>query len=79
MAALSEVQWSNAPKNYKAFAARVPQMINHYNANGYSYAKHMFNVSGSITPDPENHTVVLELMTVDDAPIYYTLDGTEPA
>lgn len=79
MAALSEVQWSNAPKNYKAFASRVPQMINHYNANGYNYAKHMFNVAGTITPDPENHTVVLELTTVDDAPIYYTLDGTEPS
>ncbi len=79
MAALADVQWSNAPKDYKKFAARVPQMINHYKANGYNYARHMFNVAGSLTPDTENHAITLELSTVDNAPIYYTLDGTEPS
>lgn len=78
MAALADVQWSSAPKDYKKFAARVPQLINHYKANGYNYAKHMFNVSGSLTPDMENHAIMLDLSTVDSAPIYYTLDGTEP-
>lgn len=78
MAALSEVQWSNAPKDYKAFSARMPRMFNHYDANGYKYARHMFDVAGKLTPDTENHNITLELTTVDDAPIYYTLDGTEP-
>lgn len=78
MAALADVQWSSAPKDYKKFSARVPQMINHYDANGYNYATHMFNVSGSLKPDMEKHAIVLDLSTVDEAPIYYTLDGTEP-
>lgn len=78
MAALAEIQWSNAPKDYKKFASRVPQMIAHYEANGYNYARHMFNVAGSLTPDTINHAIVLDLSTVDNAPIHYTLDGTEP-
>ncbi len=78
MAALSEVQWTDAPKDYRGFARRVPQLINQYEANGYNYAKHMFNVAGSLTPDTENHAIVLELSTFDDAPIHYTLDGTDP-
>lgn len=78
MAALAEVQWSKAPKDYKAFASRMPQMIAQYDANGYNYARHMFNVAGTLTPDSVSHAIMLELSTVDNAPIYYTLDGTEP-
>ncbi len=78
MAALAEVQWSKAPKDYKAFAGRMPQMIAHYDANGYNYARHMFNVAGTLTPDSVSHAIMLELSTVDNAPIYYTLDGSEP-
>ena len=37
MAALSEVQWSSAPKDYEAFFQRLPQMLRHYEANGYNY------------------------------------------
>lgn len=78
MAALAEVQWSKAPKDYKVFSSRMPQMFNHYDANGYNYATHMFSVAGKLTTDMENHAVTLELSTVDDAPIHYTTDGTEP-
>ncbi|MDE5745446.1 MAG: family 20 glycosylhydrolase [Paramuribaculum sp.] len=78
LAALAEVQWSNAPKDYKAFSKRVRNMMKHYEANGYNYAKHMFDVAGTITPDLENGTITLTLQTIDDAPIHYTLDGSEP-
>lgn len=78
MAALAEVQWSDAPKDYKGFSARMPQMFRQYDVNGYNYATHMFNVAGKLTTDLENHAITLELTTVDDAPIHYTLDGTEP-
>ena len=78
MAALSEVQWSSAPKDYRGFTRRVPQMIEQYKANGYNYAKHLFNVAGTLTPDSQNHSIILELSTIDDSPIHYTLDGTEP-
>ena len=56
----------------------MPQMIAHYDANGYNYARHMFNVAGTLTPDSISHAIMLELSTVDNAPIYYTLDGSEP-
>ena len=78
MAALSEVQWSSAPKDYTTFIKKVPQLMNQYDANGYNYATHIFNVSGQFTPDPENGTVNVVLTTVDDSPIYYTTDGSEP-
>lgn len=77
-AALAEVQWSNAPKDYKAFGKRVSNLFKHYDANGYNYARHMFDVAGTITPDVENGVIVLTLQTIDDSPIHYTLDGTEP-
>ncbi|MDE5838147.1 MAG: chitobiase/beta-hexosaminidase C-terminal domain-containing protein, partial [Paramuribaculum sp.] len=53
-------------------------MLNHYEANGYNYAKHMFDVAGTITPDLDNGTIILTLQTIDDAPIHFTLDGSEP-
>ena len=77
-AALSEVQWSKAPKDYKAFVKRVPQLVNQYKANGYNYATHVFDVQGNLATDPEGHTIVATMTTADDAPVYYTLDGTEP-
>lgn len=79
MAALSEVQWSDPEKkDYKDFAHRVPQMASHYRANGYRYATHIFNVNGKITPNPEKGTIEAVFSTVDDAPVYYTIDGSEP-
>lgn len=79
MAALSEVQWSEPEKkDYEDFCHRIPQLINHYEANGYTYARHIFNVKADLTPDYEKGAVVVEMSTVDGAPIHYTLDGTEP-
>ena len=78
MAALSEVQWSNAAKDYPGFARRVPQLIHQYEANGWNYARHIFNVNADLQPDNANNTFVVTLTTPDDAAIRYTLDGTDP-
>lgn len=78
MAALSEVQWSDAPKDYDAFIQRLLRLVNHYDAAGYNYARHIYDVTGSLAPDPEHHAIVVTLSTVDGAPIRYTLDGSEP-
>lgn len=79
MAALSEVQWTESDKkDYDDFCHRIPQLINHYDANGYTYARHIFNVKADLTPDYDKGAVVVEMSTVDDSPIHYTLDGTEP-
>lgn len=78
MAALSELQWSVAPKDYKAFMARLPQMINHYKANDFGYSMRAFDVTGEAVADADNLVVNYELETGDDAPVFYTLDGSEP-
>ena len=78
-AALSEVQWSNPEKkNYDYFLARLPKLIQWYDAEGYNYGKHLFNVTADFTPNPEDGTLDVVLSTLDSAPIHYTLDGTEP-
>lgn len=79
MAALSEVQWSEAPKDYKAFVKRVPQILAHYRANGYNYSTRAFDIIPEVTTDTDNHAVVITLSTPDDAPVYYTLDGSTPS
>lgn len=79
MAALSEVQWTEPDKkDYEDFSRRVPQLANHYDANGYAYARHIFNVNAGLTSDSENGAIVIKMSTVDGSPIHYTLDGTQP-
>ena len=80
MAALSEVQWTEADKkDYDDFCRRIPQLVSHYDANGYTYARHIFNVQADLTPDHEKGAIVVKMSTIDDSPIHYTLDGTEPS
>lgn len=79
-AALAEVQWSNpADKNYDNFLTRLPRLIDWYKLEGYNYAKHVFDVNPRYESNPNDKTVDVFLSTLNDAPIYYTLDGTEPS
>ena len=57
---------------------RRTQLIKWYDAEGYNYAKHVFNVTAEYTPNPADGTLDITLSTIDNAPIHYTLDGTEP-
>jgi hexosaminidase len=79
MAAVSEIGWS-APekKDYDNFKHRVVRLMDHYAANGYNYAKHLYNIEGSCEPNTADACIDVTLTTVDDAPIVYTLDGTAP-
>lgn len=78
-AALSEIQWTMPEKkNYENFLSRLPQLIGWYDAQGYNYAKHVFEVSTEFTPNPTEGSLDITLSTIDNAPIHYTLDGTEP-
>lgn len=79
LAALSEVQWMALDKkDYDEFTKRLPRLIKHYEKLGYNYAPHVFDVQGELAPDSAAHAIKVTLKTIDDAPIYYTLDGTEP-
>lgn len=77
MAALSEVQWTKtANKNYDDFLKRLLNLIEIYKQNNYNYAKHLFDISADFVP--KDGALHVTLKTMDDAPIYYTTDGTTP-
>ena len=79
IAALCEVQWTQPEKkDFQDFAKRLVSLMKLYQRDGLNYAKHIFNLKAAFTPDAANKTINVTLGTVDDAPIYYTLDGTEP-
>lgn len=79
MSALSEVQWTNAEKkDYKNFAGRLPRMIDIFQRDGLNYAKHVFNVDDICQVDTAKKCIVETLLTIDNAPIYYTTDGSKP-
>ena len=79
MAALSEIQWSGAEKkNYDCFLSRLPQLTSLYDVKGYNYATHAFDITGRLVPNTEEEALEVIFKTIDNCPIYYTLDGTEP-
>lgn len=79
MAALAEVQWTQPEKkNYNCFGKRLARLLQFYKRDGLNYAKHAFNIKSDFKSDTEARAVNVTLSVIDDAPVYYTLDGTEP-
>lgn len=78
MAALGEIQWSAAEKNYEGFLKRLPKLVEIYDVKHYNYARHIFDVKAKMIPDTEEEVLKVALSTMDNAPIYYTTDGSEP-
>ncbi len=79
MAALAEVQWCRPEnKDYADFLQRLIPMTDMYDVKGYNYARHIFDVTATFTTDTLENAVIATLSTIDDSPIYYTLDGEEP-
>jgi hexosaminidase len=80
MAALSEVQWCDpTTKDYADFALRCARLTKLYDVYGYNYARHLFDVHATYTPQQPNGGTLVTLNTdVTQADVHYTLDGTEP-
>jgi hexosaminidase len=79
MAALSEVQWSRAElKNYENFLERLPQLVGIYDIKKYNYATHVFDITAKLTPDTDEGALKVSFKTIDNSPIHYTLDGSDP-
>ena len=79
LAALSEVQWCEKDKKcWDRFFDSADEFCAIYEIMGYNYAKHIFNTKGEVTVNKENGCVEASLSTQGNAPIRYTLDGSEP-
>jgi hexosaminidase len=79
LAALSEIQWSSADKkNYECFLSRLPRMVQLYDVKQYNYATHAFDITANLVPDSNEGVLKVSFKTIDNYPIHYTLDGSEP-
>lgn len=79
MSALSEVQWCRPEnKDWNRYFAGVSHLFDIYEALGYNYSTTSFGVHADESTDPKKGCVVVRLYTQGDAPIRYTLDGSEP-
>lgn len=79
LAALSEIQWSSADKkNYECFLSRLPRMVQLYDVKQYNYATHAFDITANLAPDSNEGVLKVSFKTIDNCPIHYTLDGSEP-
>lgn len=79
LAALSEVQWTMPEnKDWDRFLGNLSHEAAMYEKAGYNYAKTAFQVIGDISVNEEGGCVEVRLTTQGDAPIRYTLDGSEP-
>ena len=77
MAALSEVQWCQPEnKSWERFLESADDFCAIYDMAGYNYAKHIFDVRGSVSV--ENNKVLVHLEAQGNTPVRYTTDGTEP-
>ena len=79
MAALCEVQWCKPEKkDFNDFKQRLMPLLKLYEVYGYNYAKHILDIEPEFGTDTERGVITATLKVIDDTPIYYTLDGSEP-
>lgn len=77
LAAISEIGWCNADrKDYDRFLNSTVRLAKIYEEMDVNYCKNIFDVNGETVI--EDGVITLSLSTIDNAPIRYTLDGTEP-
>ena len=80
LAAICEVQWTQpSQKDYEYFTKRLPQLIAQYDNEGYNYSRRIYDIDGKVNVNADTRKLILTLTTVDNAPLYLTLDGTAPS
>ena len=60
------------------FLKRLRHQLDLYTLNGYHYKEDIEDVTMDINPAGDAGKAVVTLSTFDNAPVYYTMDGTEP-
>jgi hexosaminidase len=78
MLALSEVLWSKPDsKNWIDFNERLKKHFTGFDQKGYNFSRGNYTVM--IKPLSENGKLTVDLSSdIPDAPIYYTMDGSDP-
>ena len=78
LAALAEVAWTQpARKEWTAFLKGLDAYNEHLTAKGIVYARSMYNIQHTVTPNNGMLEVELECIR-PDMEIHYTTDGSEP-
>ena len=78
LAALAEVAWTPAgTKDWSGFLKRMDAYNAHIAEKGIVYARSMYNIQHTVTPEDGALKVKLECIR-PDAEIHYTTDGSEP-
>ena len=79
MAALCEVQWCRPEvKDWERFLESLSHMADRYAAAGYTFATTAFEIFKTIRVNPNKGCVEVIFKTQGNAPVHYTLDGSEP-
>ncbi len=79
LAALAETGWSSHEnKDLDGFLQRLRQLTRVYDEADYNYGKHIFDVRKELHLDTTTLVQTLSLSALDNAPIYYTTDGSMP-
>lgn len=79
LAAVSELQWVMPEnKNYDRFINSLYDYVKLYSVLGYNHSGEPFSVKPKVDVDSTTSVRTLTLTTFNNAPIYYTLDGSEP-
>lgn len=79
LAALCELQWTTPEnKDLSKFLQRLPHQLELYTAKGYHYKQDIAEVVIDVKAAAQSGKASISMRTFDDAPIYYTLDSTEP-
>ena len=78
LAALAEVAWTQpAHKDWTSFLKGLDAYNEHLTAKGIVYARSMYNIQHTVTPNDGIREVELECIR-PDMEIHYTTDGSEP-
>lgn len=78
VAALAEIQWSRPEKkDLNGFLKRLKHQLAVYEAWGYHFKGDIYDVNVNVKKDEKGRPEV-SMVTFDEAPVYYTTDGSEP-
>ncbi len=78
LAAIAEVAWSDAKKDYPDFKKRLNTQFERYQYVGVNYSKAFYDIQFELTKNKTSDFAIKMSSNAPDAQIRYTIDGSEP-